>query len=59
MAQDTQSKKESPGTQGERVEMPKYEYQKDDNRSYSVSFALPEKHADKPASKNVAQLKVF
>jgi hypothetical protein len=44
MARDIQPRKGSQDTQAERVDLPKYEYQKDDSRSFSVSFySSPEK----------------
>ena len=41
MAQDTQSKKERPATGPQETKMRRYEYQKEDSRSFNVQYKAP------------------
>ena len=62
MAQDTPSRKvrqDMPNP--DEPKLPKYEYQADDTRSFSVSYGSPPKREGKPADQceNKSSLKVF
>jgi hypothetical protein len=64
MARGIQPKKESQATvqaQAHQPDMPKYEYQKDGNRSFSIGYSESgvEKMVGEPHCKNGMSLKVF
>ncbi|MEZ0061886.1 hypothetical protein ABIF26_007429 [Bradyrhizobium elkanii] len=59
MAPDTQSKKGSQDMQAEKMDLPKYEYQTDDSRSFSVTFECAGSRDKGRESHNSSNLKVF
>jgi hypothetical protein len=59
MAQDTQSKKGSRDMQAEKMDLPRYEYQEDDSRSFSVNFASSTSRDKSDESHNASNLKIF
>jgi hypothetical protein len=64
MARDIQQKKESQATvqaKAHQPEMPRCEYQKDDNRSFSIGYSEPgiKKTVGEPRCRNGMSLKVF
>jgi hypothetical protein len=62
MAQDTPSRKANQDMPNpDQPKLPKYEYQIDDTRSFSVGYGMPPKRDSKPADQceNKSTLKVF
>lgn len=62
MANDTQQKKESLGMANpDQPKMPKYEYQQNDTRSFSVDFRTADCRSPKsqPSENATSSLKVF
>lgn len=61
MASGTPLKEESPDMANpDQPKMPKYEYQTNDNRSFSVGFRTPDgKDTKRQPSENSAELKVY
>jgi hypothetical protein len=60
MAHDIPSKKESPVTaRADQPKMPKYDYQPNDSRTFSVGYEAPEKVAADPHCQNSMSLKIF
>ena len=62
MVRDTPSRKASSDMpEPDQPKMPKYEYQPDDTRSFSVGFGVPPKREGQPAEQceNKLTLKIF